>query len=182
MPVDNVMIILLCAILVVAFLIVFITGKLGAIKKWDAAIIFRRQTVGLYFVYIFTLFVITVFSREPRTDDLPNIFIPFYDLYWIISNGYPWYVDNMIVLNLVNFAMFIPYGVLAREITKRKILFPLLTGLGVSLVIELVQLLTGVGIFDINDIMYNVLGTLAGCGICVACRAIRRKIKGSPKT
>lgn len=179
MPVDNTMIILLCVILFVAFLIVFITGKVGVIKKWDAAILFRRQMFGLYFVYIFTLFVITVLSREPRTDDLPNIFIPFYEYYFIIKNGYPWYYDNMIILNVVNIALFIPYGVLAREVTRKKVLIPLLTGIAVSLAIELLQLATGRGIFDINDIIYNALGTLIGCGICAACRAV---LKISQKT
>ena len=175
MPVDNRMIILLCAILLVAFVIVFATGKVGVIKKIDAAIIFRRQMFGLYFVYILTIFVITVFSREPRTDNLPNVFIPCYEYYFIIKNGLPWYYDNMILLNVVNVALFIPYGILAREITRKKLLFPLLSGIAVSLAIELIQLFTEVGIFDINDIMYNVLGVLAGCGICVLCNKIRLK-------
>lgn len=177
MPVDNTMIILLCAILLVAFLIVFIIGKLGVIKKRDAAIIFRRQMFGLYFVYIFTLFVITVLSRGPRGDDLPDIFIPFYEYYFIIKNGLPWYYDNMILLNVVNVALFIPYGVLAREITRKKILFPLISGIALSLIIEIIQMLTDRGLFDVNDIMYNTLGALAGCGICALCNKIRLKIK-----
>lgn len=175
MPVDNTMIILLCAILFVAFLIVFIIGKVGIIKKWDAAIIFWRQAFGLYFVYIFTLLTITVLARGPRGEDLPDIFIPFYDIYFIIKNGYPWYYDNIIILNVVNIVMFIPYGILAREVTHNKILIPLLTGIAVSLTIEIIQMLTDRGIFDINDIIYNALGALAGCGIYALCGAIWRK-------
>lgn len=175
MPVDNLMIILLCAILLIAFVIVFVIGKVGVIKKWDAAIIFRRQMFGLYFVYIFTLFVITVLSRGPRGEDLPDIFIPFYEYYYIIKNGLPWYYDNMILLNVVNIALFIPYGILAREITRKKILFPLLSGLVLSLVIEIIQMLTDRGLFDINDIMYNTLGAMAGCGICALCNKVRLK-------
>lgn len=176
MPISNTMIILLCAILLVAFVIVFAIGKLSVIKKWDAAIIFRRQVLGLYFVYIFTIFVITVLARGPRGEDLPDIFIPFYEYYFIIKNGLPWYYQNMIILNVVNVALFIPYGVLAREITRKKILFPLISSIALSLIIEIVQMLTDRGIFDINDIMYNALGALAGCGICAVCRAIWRRL------
>lgn len=172
MPVDNKMIILLCAILLVAFIIVFVTGKVGLIKKWDAAIILRRQAVGLYFVYIFLLFVITILSREPRTDDLPHIFIPFYEYYFIIKNGYPWYYDNMIILNIVNVLMFMPYGVLAREVTRSKVLFPVFSAMAISLIIEIIQLVTDMGLFDVNDIMYNTLGALAGCGICALCKKL----------
>lgn len=177
MPVDSTMIIMLCAILLIAFIVVFVTGKVGVLKKWDAAIVVRRQALGLYFVYILLLFVITVLSREPRTDDLPNIFIPFYDIYFIIKNGYPWYYDNIIILNAVNLAMFIPYGVLAREVTRSKVLFPVISGIAVSLTIEIIQLITARGLFDINDIMYNTLGTLAGVGICALCKKLWKEKK-----
>lgn len=177
MPVDSTLIILLCAILFAAFLVFLVVGKVGLIKKWDAEKIFRRQAIGLYFIYIFTIVTVTVLARVPRNDDLPDVFIPFYDIYFIAKNGYPWYYQNLILLNIVNVLLFIPYGVLACEVTRKKALVPLLTGLAVSLVIELAQMLTDRGIFDINDIMYNALGTLAGCGIYAACRAIYRMSK-----
>lgn len=172
MPNSSLMIILFLAIFFIAVAFVFITGKVGVTKKWDAATIVRRQVFGLYISYILILLVITVVARGPRGEDLPDVFIPFYEYYFIIKNGLPWYYQNMIVLNLVNVAMFIPYGILARELSRKKILIPLLSGIVLSLVIEILQMVTDRGIFDINDIMYNALGALAGCGIYALCKAI----------
>lgn len=175
MPKDNLMMILMFVILLAAGLSVFVIGKVGVIKKWDAATVVRRQVFGIYIAYILTLFVITVLARGERGDDLPDIFIPFYEFYFIVKNGYPWYYDNIVLLSIVNILLFIPYGILARELMKSKWLFPILSGVALSLVIEIIQMLTDRGIFDINDIMFNTLGVLAGCGICALCKRIWNK-------
>lgn len=175
MPNDNLMMILMFVILLAAGLSVLVIGKVGVIKKWDAATVVRRQIIGIYIAYIFTLFVITVLARGERGDDLPDIFIPFYEFYLIIKNGYPWYYDNILLLTIVNILLFIPYGILSHEWMKSKWLLPIISGFALSLIIEIIQMLTDRGIFDITDIMLNTLGVAAGCGICVLCKKIWSK-------
>ena len=177
MPLSTQMIMLLFAIVAVTILFVFVIGKIGALKKWDTATLVRRETVVLFVIYIVALFVVTVIAREKREDHLDQ-WIPFADIILIVKNGYPWYVDNFIVLDVINVLLFIPYGLLAGEVLRlkrTKQLLPIASGIALSVVIEVVQFITKKGVFDVNDIIYNTLGTLIGCGLCVLFKWIWRK-------
>lgn len=48
----------------------------------------------------------------------------------------------------------------------------------ISLTIEVIQLLTKVGCFDVDDMILNTLGAALGYGIYAVCDRIRRKING----
>lgn len=65
---------------------------------------------------------------------------------------------------LLNTAMFIPLGILLPLIWKRfrKWYRMLAAGLGLSLYIELMQLMAGRGILDIDDLLVNTLGAMLG--------------------
>ena len=175
MPSVSTMIILLFAIVVVAIIAIFLVAQIGVIKQWSVSNVVRWEMVALFAVYIITLLVITIVAREAR-EEQPVYMIPFGDLYFIIKNRYPWYVDNIILLNALNAALFIPYGFLAREVMRGKMLIPLLSSIAVSLVIEILQLITKKGVFDINDIMYNTIGALIGCGLYALYKIILRRL------
>lgn len=82
-----------------------------------------------------------------------------YIKYYQRINGF----DNLIG----NIGAFIPFGILFGisfpEHSSK--FFPLLYCGLFSLFLELVQLITGFGIFDIDDIILNTLGGLLGCCI-----------------
>lgn len=65
---------------------------------------------------------------------------------------------------LLNVAMFLPLGVLLPLLGKkfRKGYLAIPAGFGLSLAIELVQLVTGRGLFDVDDLFCNTLGGLIG--------------------
>ncbi len=65
---------------------------------------------------------------------------------------------------LLNVAMFCPMGFLLPLLGRkfRKWYLTILTGFGSSLVIELLQLATGRGICDVDDLFANTLGTAIG--------------------
>ena len=65
---------------------------------------------------------------------------------------------------LLNVAMFAPLGVLLPLLSRRlSRLWALgLCGLGLSLAIELGQLVSGMGLFDVDDLFCNTLGALLG--------------------
>ena len=180
MPTVDSSIILLFLIVLTTGITMFVIGKIGEAKKQDASVIVRYQAVALLVIYIFTLLVITVIGRKARGDGLIFL-IPFSDFYLIIKNGYPWYYDNLIVLNLVNAALFIPVGFLSREIMRGKKLIPVIFGLVLSAVIEVVQLITDRGVFDVNDIIWNTFGTIIGCGIYALYKALWRRISNRDK-
>ena len=75
---------------------------------------------------------------------------------------------------------FVPYGFILPVITgkMRNGFFIILSGFVISLTIEVIQLLTKVGCFDVDDMILNTLGAALGYGIYAVCDRIRRKING----
>ncbi len=51
----------------------------------------------------------------------------------------------------------------------------ILSGFSISLTIEVIQLITKVGCFDVDDMILNTLGAALGYGIYAVCDKIRRK-------
>lgn len=90
-----------------------------------------------------------------------------------------------VMLNLAgNVVAFMPFGVLVPAIVKRfrKVLSVVLLSLELSLTVEILQLAAKVGSFDVDDLLLNTLGGLAGY-ICFAVAvSIRRKVYDRNKT
>lgn len=94
--------------------------------------------------------------------------VPFRSLKTIVYNWKnPWLIMNL----LVNVWLFCPWGMFCRYLckpvwTKHFLIGTCLTlvvGVGVSFGYEWVQLRTGIGTFDVDDMILNGLGTLLGC-------------------
>lgn len=119
-------------------------------KKEAAAML----PVVLFGFYLSVMLVITFLSRESGGGSVFDL-----KLFstWGINNR-----NNAMVVE--NVLLFIPYGFLgcwAFERTK-SFLWCTLLGAGTSLSIECLQLATGRGFFQIDDIMTNTLGAMAG--------------------
>ena len=73
---------------------------------------------------------------------------------------------------------FVPYGFILPVITgkMRNGFFIILSGFFISLTIEVIQLLTKVGCFDVDDMILNTLGAALGYGIYAVCDRIREKL------
>jgi glycopeptide antibiotics resistance protein len=84
--------------------------------------------------------------------------------------------DNTIFLLLGNIVLYIPFGFyfpFRISFLKPKFLIPLF--FVIPLLSESIQLIAGVGVFDINDIILNFLGFMMGFGgFRIACK--RHKI------
>lgn len=83
-----------------------------------------------------------------------------------------------LLINIVgNFAMFIPTGIMTPLIYKKANSLPkvVLTGALISLTIELIQLPFSVRASDVDDLILNTAGCLAGYGIYTLIRKLRRK-------
>lgn len=82
---------------------------------------------------------------------------------------------------LLNVAMFVPLGILLPLLTKnyRRWYLVLAEGLSTSLLIEIVQYITARGLFDVDDLFNNTLGTMIGYGLLMVCLSLSRKEKKS---
>ncbi len=111
-------------------------------------------------VYLLVLMVTAVFEREWNAFESPRInLIPLYDLRRTVVR--PERAALMITLNTL---VFIPWGFLLPILYRpfRKFRWILTAGLGLSLLIEVTQLVGKMGIFETDDLIFNTLGTILG--------------------
>lgn len=83
--------------------------------------------------------------------------------------------------NLVgNVAGFLPFGFILPVITEkmRSGILITLAGFGLSLMVEVIQLITKVGCFDVDDMILNTAGAALGYLLFFICDHLRRKIYG----
>ena len=75
-----------------------------------------------------------------------------------------------------NILIFVPYGFFISMAAVRRGFFKtLFYSFGLSLCVEVVQLFTRVGSFDVDDILLNTIGGVLGYILFVICNVIRRR-------
>lgn len=75
-----------------------------------------------------------------------------------------------------NILIFVPYGFFISMASRSRGFFKtLFCSMGLSLAVEIVQLFTRVGSFDVDDILLNTIGGVLGYILFVICNGIRRK-------
>ena len=131
----------------------------------------RKKEIVLYsilLVYILFLLYLAVFRREPANESIV----------WLeLLGGYIHPRYNSISNGLLNICSFIPIGVLVSLIAgKYRIGKSMLVGLLISVVIELSQLISRRGIFDVDDFLNDVMGAFLGGLLVVLVMRIRKKV------
>ncbi len=107
-----------------------------------------------FYMYVVILLVITFFSRESGSGRGMDLEI--FSTWGINDRNNAYVVENVL--------LFIPYGMVSPWYLKKIRSFMACTALGLisSLGIELLQLLTQRGVFQIDDILTNMLGSMIG--------------------
>ncbi len=124
----------------------------------DGDFICRRQnwTGFTAIVYIVVLMNLTYFSREPgsRIGVTLELFQTWGDS--VVDHSY--FIENII--------LFIPFGILFPLVfpAMRKAWFCILTGFFFSVMLEFMQLVTGRGFCQLDDVMTNTVGAGIGWG------------------
>jgi glycopeptide antibiotics resistance protein len=79
-----------------------------------------------------------------------------------------------------NILGFVPYGYMVPVLINRMQngFLILLSGFCLSLTVEVIQLVTRVGCFDVDDLILNTLGAVFGYVLFLICNHIRRKYYG----
>ncbi|MCI9074045.1 MAG: VanZ family protein [Lachnospiraceae bacterium] len=166
-----------CGIIAGLFAVFILSGINRGRKKRGKAFASLPAMTCLV-MYVAVLLAITYFSRESgsRTGMMD---LELFSTWGINDRNNAFVVENVL--------LFIPYGfVLAwANVRQRHFLNNFLTGALTSLAIETMQLVTGRGYFQIDDILTNILGTVLGficyClghGIC----CLWRRMKGNRET
>ena len=110
--------------------------------------------------------IINMSSLQPlRVNLIPLVNILDYD------------IKREAAINIIgNISMFIPTGVIMPILYKRLDCFwkVFLAGVGLSFVIEVIQLLFPGSVTDIDDLILNTLGVAVGYGIYAACKRLKR--------
>ena len=121
----------------------------------------KKLCLGLLIGYAFLILVETVLIRKPFVGEHINL-----ELFW---SWRQWKIQkNQILTNVI---MFAPVGVLTGRLWKWKGLW---VAAGLSIVIELLQLITARGLCEFDDVFHNMVGAVIGVGIVM----IGRKLLG----
>ena len=141
-------------------------NSMAANKKKSTGI--RAFAVVLFFIYFVILFYFLFFSEEMgRTyseREYHYNLVPFHEIKRFIQYykvlGMP-----AVLLNLLgNVAAFVPFGFFLPVFAERcrKFLNTVFYSFELSLLVELIQLITKVGSFDVDDIILNTIGGAIG--------------------
>ena len=124
--------------------------------------IFRKIYRIFIFPYaIFLLYLMFLgFGREQHEANIVRL-LPFVSTVFFVQNTTSW---ESIIINLFgNIIMFIPFGFLgwlnAKYFSFKKLIVDFLS---VLIIVEALQYLTRLGVFDIDDLVLNSLGVWIG--------------------
>lgn len=124
----------------------------------------------LFAIYItfllYVLFFSDLFGRTVQTEEYRynlKLFREIKNFYRALRNGNGFYLFWLNVLG--NVAVFIPFGCLTPVLMKNrhKLILTIELGFLFSVSVETLQLFTRVGVFDVDDIFLNTVGTIIGC-------------------
>ena len=141
------------------------------IKNKEKIVLYKELMMLIFAIYILCLFQVVTFQDD--TSWASNNFIPFKEiLRYNISSRL--FIKNV----LGNMIMFLPFGFFVSYFLKsEKIYMPVVLTIIASLSIELVQLAIG-RVFDVDDIILNLLGGIMGYFIYSVIRIIGEGLPG----
>lgn len=144
-------------IMTVGFVIMMYKSKLNLKKKTASAVLY---------LYSYNLLIITLLMRS-ASRDYSYSFLPFFLNEFDRSNKGVWDC-------VFNALLFLPLGFLIPYLlnSKHKYKVTVFLGFCITLIIELIQLITKLGEFELDDIVFNTLGTAAGVGIYAGVRKL----------
>lgn len=148
---DLFLLFFLAAIFVIAYAVLNVVFKNFKIIR---AIGFAGATISLLGILSFA-----VFGREVASYDVK--LTPFYS--FVMAKTYPEYYRTVFMncLLYVPFGTFLPY-LLSREHKKSNVIVTVLLSLIISSIIESLQYFCSIGVYEVDDIIFNTLGGFLG--------------------
>ena len=145
----------------------------------------RFLSVLLFILYVLLLVYFLFFSEEyGRVTAEERVYrynlVPFVEIrrFWIYRKQLGMFA---LITNLFgNVIGFLPFGFILPVILERMRSgwLIILAGFGLSVTVEVIQLITKVGCFDVDDMILNTAGAALGYLLFFICNHLRRKIYG----
>lgn len=149
------------AVLVVAAMQIERCGVKETLKRFD-------WKKALFFLYTAFILFSAVLGRSKITKPLDSLLKNFWPL-----DKQEW--ENILIFVPISFLGLVAYR------PKRHMITAAALGFGVSLFIEISQLVSRLGQFQLSDLLFNTLGGVLGgilfCGVCALAGLIRKKMK-----
>ena len=142
----------------------------------------KKLGTAFFVLYVLVLVYLLFFSEGyGRVADVEREFrynfVPFVEIrrFWVYRKQLGMFALFTNIFG--NVLGFMPYGFVLPVINRRMRngFFIILSGFSISLTVEVIQLITRVGCFDVDDMILNTLGAALGYGIYAVCDKIRRK-------
>ena len=179
---------LLPAILFVQF-VIFAGVLLFCMREWD---IRTKSGIYLFIAYVMALFalagifVVVYFPFPIQQEEIAlnieyelgqtNNFVPFRSIFGYIKDFFSGYQSVFLFQCIGNILLFVPYGFFIAVASRFRGFFKTVcSGFLLSLGVEVFQLFTKVGSFDVDDLFLNTVGCAVGYILFVICNGIRRK-------
>ena len=149
-------------------LFVFVIILLLFRVKTSYSILVRQSSFCLLMGYVFLVLCTTIFYRE-ETFEKRYYLQPL----WSYSVLY----NKLLAQIIMNVMLFIPIGFFVGGTLKKKHIWNAIgIGFVLSFFIELTQLVTTRGVFNVDDIIHNVLGCIIGFACFVFCYKMVKRI------
>ena len=132
---------------------------------------YKHALIVLAATYVLGLLWFTLLSRKPAANAVvilrPRAIQRFFHLDFKPDGGIAGIrIGKMYAETLRNILLFIPFGFLLPQTSSLRSWWKVfLCGIGFSITIEIMQLITRLGCFDVDDVITNLVGTLIGYGM-----------------
>lgn len=148
--------------------------KTARIIRIVGTLLFLLYVAGL----VYFLFFSESYGRKSGDGMMHYNLVPFYEIRRFWENRRILGMRAVLANIGGNVLIFMPFGAILPVLFRKMRSCLLTVGLGalISLWIETLQLLTRVGSFDVDDILLNAIGALAGYLIFALCDMIRRRV------
>ena len=134
----------------------------------------KTQGIALFLLSCWLLLVLALTTLSRGANFTGSFNIDFFSAY--VNAWNKWSISELQLI-IFNMLMFAPLGFLLpifwKKAEKFKVIF--LVSIGLTVFIEIVQLLTGTGIFELDDLFHNCIGSLFGYFCIMAVFAIIRE-------
>lgn len=128
----------------------------------------RKASVYMFIGYVALVLCTTIIFRT-ESDEMKYVLCPF--------KSYIGLYNKMLAQNILNIVLFMPIGFLVGAALKKKHIWNTVKiGFVLSFFIELTQLITTRGVFNVDDIIHNVLGSVIGFSCFVLFYKMARRI------
>lgn len=145
--------------------------------KREAELLLMYINLAVLIRFVFYPFFKVNGQVQPLVIDPENLFPPRINCIPFL-NIIDYEIRREAIINIIgNICLFIPTGILLPILFRQLDSFPkvLLAGAGLSLAIEIIQLLLPNSVTDIDDLILNTLGVVIGYGIYTLVSGRKRK-------